>query len=129
MCLDTTFLIALLRGDSRSIKTLKSLENSGEKICTTAICAYELLKGAMTSSKKEKNTRVVQELLQTIEPLPFDSSAAIIAAQIYSNLAASGQIVRGLDVLIAAICLNSNDALVTSDKGFSRIIGLKTRGF
>lgn len=50
VCLDTDLLVALLRGEPRAVSSIEKLEGEGEHLATSAISAYELLKGAIISS-------------------------------------------------------------------------------
>jgi len=120
--LDTNFLIDLLRNKAG----IKDIADSFEDPKTTTINTFELYYGARRSAKPEKGMSEVGNLLNSIEILEFDKSAAQKAADIHAELMNSGNPVDILDVLIAGIVIANKEELVTRDVGhFSRIPGLR----
>ena len=61
LCLDTDILLSLLKGDSQAISAIKKFEEKGEKIGTTIINLYEIIKGAITSIKSTENLLDTEE--------------------------------------------------------------------
>ena len=84
VCLDTDILIGLLKGDRTAINTLRKLEN--EPVKTTTITAYELLKGALISTKPEENTLAVRRLLSTLQLLTLNEGSCGKASEVYKVL-------------------------------------------
>ncbi|NJD77057.1 MAG: type II toxin-antitoxin system VapC family toxin [Candidatus Methanoperedens sp.] len=122
--LDTNFLIDLLRNKAGISEAADSLKDPK----TTAINAFELYYGARRSAKPEKAVLEVSNLLNSIDVLEFDHSAAQKAGDIHANLMNSGNPIDIMDVLIAGIVLANKEELMTRDiEHFDRIKGLRCR--
>jgi tRNA(fMet)-specific endonuclease VapC len=64
------------------------------------------------------------------EVLAFDAKACKIAAQLYSTLRQTGQLIADGDLLIAAIALAHDCVLVTNnERHFQRISGLSVENW
>lgn len=59
VCLDTDFIVALLRGDKEAEEKSVLLDNRGIRKTTTPINAFELFIGAYLSTKNTENTALV----------------------------------------------------------------------
>ncbi len=125
-CLDSTFLIELLRGSEPArIKYGKLRSNSGtekvraEPLCTTIVNAYELAKGAMLTKNPEENLKLVHELLSELVILELDLESVDLASKLYSELSARGKLLGEFDILIASICMARSQSLVTNDSDFA----------
>lgn len=68
---------------------------------------------------------MVDDFCLRVAMLPWDSSAAQEYGQLRANLQREGQPMGNLDVMIAAHALAADLILVTTDRAFSRIKGLK----
>lgn len=93
-----------------------------ESICyVTAITAYELLFGAARANRQIDE----QSLLSFTTVLPFSYAAAQRAATLHAELIRQNQDIGIKDVLIAAICLENNLPILTSNlRHFSRVPSL-----
>ena len=76
-CLETDFLVALMRKDERAIEKLKKLVESGERL-TTSINVSELFKGAYMSKNVEENLKNVEGVLSRLDILDFNLAASDI---------------------------------------------------
>jgi tRNA(fMet)-specific endonuclease VapC len=123
--LDTSIIVALLKNEEKAKAEIGSLEASGERISTTAITAYELLKGAQISSRSEENIAKVNELISTLNILGLSVRGCEEASKIYKELADGGKMIGEFDILIAAIARTAEENLVSRDNHFMRIGGLK----
>jgi predicted nucleic acid-binding protein len=122
VCLETDFLISLIRKDGNVLKKLEKLVSIGERITTTPINAAELFKGAFLSEKVEMNLKFVRGLLDEMEILEFDLKASEIYGRIFSKLKKDGEIIGDMDILIASICLSHKERIVTKNvKHYGRI--------
>lgn len=74
--LDTNKMVSLLRGEDEAIEKIRSFEETGTLIFTTAITEYELLKGARISSKPEENLGRVRGLVSSLQVLGLSSEAS-----------------------------------------------------
>ena len=127
VCLDTDFMVALLRGNPDALDASEDLPGKRE-VSTTPINAFEILFGAYRSRRSEENVKAVAALLSNIELLEFNLDAANIAAQTYSALMAEEHGIGVEDTLTAGIVLSHDETLVTRNiDHFSRVKGLKTR--
>ena len=121
MILDTDILIALMQGKEAANKAMQNLEERGERVATTIISAYELLKGADVSSRPERNITKVEDLLSNIEVLDLTLQACREASVIYREMEKAGCPIGEFDVLIAAIARTHNETIMTRDKHFTLI--------
>ena len=124
MILDTDLLIALLKGETDANKAMERLDENGERVATTILTAYELLRGAYISSKPEKNLAEVHELLTNIEVLDLTLQACEEASKIYRDLRKAGCLIGEFDTLIAAIAKTHAETLMTRDEHFALIRGI-----
>ena len=67
-CLDTDFMIDLMRRTPSAEKKLEDLMADGDKLTTTSLNASELHKGAYKSSRPIEEAKKVRHLLETLEP-------------------------------------------------------------
>lgn len=122
--LDTNFLVYLLNN-----KSAADAADFYTNPKTTSISLYELYYGAWNSLKPKENILKVNSLLKSVELLTFDKPAAEKAGEIQAVLMNSGEPIDIQDVLIAGIVMSRNEELVTNDKHFRRIPGLKFRSW
>ncbi|WP_290598267.1 MULTISPECIES: type II toxin-antitoxin system VapC family toxin [unclassified Archaeoglobus] len=126
VCLETDFLVALIRKDSNAVEKLRKLVESGERLATTPINAAELFKGAYRSKNLDENLKKVRGILNRLDLLDFNINASDIYGQIISELEKKGEPIGEMDTLIASIALAHNERIVTRNvKHFSRIKGLE----
>ena len=126
-CLDTDLLIAILRGKNEAYPTVLKLDEEAKE-ATTSISAFELFFGAYKSERKSENLKEAQKLLERLEVIPFDTSAAKRAGEISANLLKKGEPIDFRDAMIAGIALEKNLTLLTRNKAhFSRIKDLEVQ--
>ncbi|WP_290595845.1 MULTISPECIES: type II toxin-antitoxin system VapC family toxin [unclassified Archaeoglobus] len=121
-CLETTFLVDLLKGKKRAIETYKKIRDS--KLFTTSISAWELIRGPKLVGRK-KEFEDALEMLENIDILPFSFNSAKIAVEVERHLREKGMEINLVDVLIASVAIEHGLKLVTRDEHFSRIKGLE----
>jgi len=125
---DTTFIIALLRGDKATIDKAVELNEEGGA-ATTVINAYEAVYGVFRSmTDSPKRLMELERLLQSLDIFNLDYNAALRAAKISGELERRGIGIDPFDSLVAAIALvNGADSLITRNvTHFARIDDLKT---
>jgi tRNA(fMet)-specific endonuclease VapC len=127
--LDTNIMVSLLKDEGAAKQRIESLEQTGETIYTTAITAYELLKGAQISSRSEENLAKVRELISNLDVLGLSMGACEQASKIYRDLRGRGKMIGEFDILIAAIVKALDERLVSKDADFKSIHGLKVLGW
>ena len=123
--LDTDILVALLKGNPNAVKKIESLQEDGHQISTTMITAYELAKGAYLSSRADENLVKIDETISSMRILDLSFGAADQAAKIYKEVRDKGKMIGEFDILIAAIVKFNDEALVTRDRHFESIHGIK----
>ena len=125
VCLDTSFLISLIRREADAETKLETCLLEEETISTTAICACELFAGACASKKKDQEIKKVRALLSRMELLDFSIQACERFGRIREQLGAGGTPIGDLDVMIASVALAHSQPLLTRDiQHFSKIPGL-----
>ena len=118
--LDTNIVSDLIRNpDGRAQARLEDLDTA---VFTSAIVAGEVRFGLLNNPDMRGAARVEGTLAQ-IEARPFDGPCAPAYASI--RLALRGQEFGGNDMLIAAQAITYDATLVSADRGFERVDGLK----
>jgi tRNA(fMet)-specific endonuclease VapC len=123
--LDTDIMVSLLKDEEAASEKIEALEQSGEKICTTVVTAYELLKGAQISTRREENLALVRDLISNVDVLSLSIRACEQASRIYKRSRQLGKLIGEFDILIAAITISSDQKLVSKDGDFKSIQGLE----
>jgi tRNA(fMet)-specific endonuclease VapC len=72
-CLDTDFIIDLLRRKPAAESKLEEMTADGDKLTTTPLNASELYKGAYNSSWPIEEAKKVRHLLDTLDILEFST--------------------------------------------------------
>jgi predicted nucleic acid-binding protein len=104
---------------------MQALEEKDDRVATTIISAYELFKGADISSRPERNLTKIQNLLSNIDVLNLTLYACQEASGIYNEMRKAGCLIGEFDVLIAAIAKTAGEGILTRDKHFKSVKGLK----
>ena len=123
--LDTDILVALLKGSPDATERIRKLEEKNERVATTIITTYELLKGASISSKPEENLEKVRDVISSLQVLDLTLNACEEASKIYRTLRENGNIIADFDILIAAIARTYDETIITRDEHFKSIQGTK----
>lgn len=95
------------------------------EIGISAVTEAELRFGVARRPEAAKLRLAVEEFLLRVEILPWDSEAAMRYSEIRAVLESEGQPMGNLDMMIAAQALAAGAILVSSDRVFSRVKGLK----
>ena len=119
ICLDSTFLIDILRGKEIALNKFNELKE--EKLVTTQINVYEILKGVYGKSEKANNS--AKSLLLSLIHLDLNFDDAKYSAKIANRLENIGKKIGEMDSLIAGIMLsnNCNKIITRNSKHFSII--------
>jgi len=127
-CLDTTFIIDLLKNKTEAIK--KASEIKEEFIVTTTTNVFEVLQGFYFESNQKK-IDIVNNFLSTVGILPLDFTASAKAAEIRVDLMKKGKDINVLDSLIAGTMLTNNcNTIITRNKDhFERVKGIKVESY
>ena len=134
VCLDTTFLIDIIKG-RKEVKAIEDdLEKRGEIITVATPSIVELFKGIyLKKNIKYINQNEVDRIIEIISSfniLDLDKESAILAGEIEANLINAGNFIDVEDIMIAAIVKHNSERLITRNiKHFERIQGLDITGY
>ena len=122
--LDTNASSRLLQGD-RDIKD--TVERSSAVYISTIVIG-ELLAAFKGGSREGRNKTILNKFLEqpTVSLAKVDLDTAEYYAQIFDNLKEKGKPIPMNDVWIAASALEMGAVLVTQDRHFTNISGLRT---
>lgn len=126
-CLDSTFLIDLLKGDPAASAKMKEIESLGEPVSLPSPCLTEVLLGA--HFKGGALLRDTLDAVGRLDILEVDAAVAAEAGRLGAELLRRGRSLPTTDLLIAAAARLSGRVLVTRDPDFARIPGLAVEGF
>ncbi|MDR1322629.1 MAG: type II toxin-antitoxin system VapC family toxin [Gracilibacteraceae bacterium] len=111
---DTNILSYYFNGNIKvKEKIVESLSNK-EIICLTAINVYEILKGFRWRENKRKE-ELFKDFIKKVTVYTVDDEVVNIASDIYADLRKNGKTVGDADILIAAIVISNNGALITNN--------------
>jgi tRNA(fMet)-specific endonuclease VapC len=129
-CLETDFLIDIIRQRPEAIQKLKQLESTGEKLSITPITATELFEGG-SIVHREKEMEKIESTIHSLQWLQYDVVAAQQAGELMSKLSQYGQKIGDLDTITAGIALrhNQNVIVTKNKKHFEKIPNLKIEGW
>ena len=127
--LDTSILIAFLRGEPNVVFKVKEYLEKFDKLSLSIITYYEILRG-LKYLGNERKLREFEELMDKSEIITLDRDIIRKASEIYAELKREGKIIEDADILIAATCLVKGFVLITdNEKHFGRIKGLETENW
>lgn len=122
--IDTDWIVDYLKGKAPAVQTLESLAQARSAICL--ITYGEIYEGIYYGKERERHERGFAGLLQVVGVLPLGQPILEGFARIRGALRAQGQLIGGLDLLIAATALRHDLTLLTHNhRHFSRIPDLK----
>ncbi|HIH93152.1 TPA: type II toxin-antitoxin system VapC family toxin [Methanosarcina acetivorans] len=123
--LDTSFIVALLRGEPEAHQKLAEMEAEEVPLSTTEINVLELYRGAYLFRKKYQNLEEIKKLLECFQVLELEEPVYEIFASLSARLLSEGKPIGAFDELIAAITLLQEEQIVTRDEHFKRVPGLE----
>lgn len=132
ICVDTTFIIDLLKNKKEAIDKYQELRNNF--FVTTQINVYEIKSGIHRRLQEhaiKKELAEVNKLLFNLLILRLNEESIDKASGINGELTKAGKIIEDLDILIAGICLaNGCNKIITKNKNhFERIKGLSVETY
>ena len=130
-CFDTSFILDLMgkggaKREARADTLLRDMTDRGDSLTTTRFTVAELSVGVHLASDPGWEKRRIQAALRDFQILEFDSDGAERFGLIQALLRKTGQLIGDFDVLIAAVCLQYDETLVTANPGhFQRVPNLR----
>jgi predicted nucleic acid-binding protein len=109
---DTSIIVDASRKKQEALDLIESYMGK-EKIATTVISKYEMLRGAT-----EHDSSFVSQLLEKFVIYDFEDYVVKEVVNAYKKLAQKGKMINELDIIIAGITLANNETLITKDKDF-----------
>lgn len=120
--LDTSVIIEILKETGKGSAIVDAVFE--EEVSTTSLSFYEVMLGA-----KQDELADIQKFFNELPMLYFDKTSAAECAFLEKVLTRQGKTVSKIDLLISAVCRANNSDLITLDKDFLKIPGLKLRLF
>lgn len=120
--LDSSAIIELTYETEMAKKIVNFIQN--KEITATTFSIYEVF-----YSINEKERSRIENILFHMQFLEYDRKAATESIIIRKNLESKGKMIGVIDIFIAAICKSSNTTLITLNKDFEKIEGLKVKTF
>jgi len=117
-CLDTDFLIELIKGNQKAVSKINELSCN---FCISVISVYEYGRGKLS----------LEQVIEDIKDFDFiniDHKIIIKSIEIYKYLIKKGELIDDNDILIGACCIINNIPILTlNKKHFERLkkFGLK----
>lgn len=118
LCLDSSALVAHLRGNPEIIDVLDA--HAEEGFTTPTVAYYEVCLGVTREHGADALAQLHDDL-QWVEPLPFSAAHASEAATIDAQLHDDGQPIGALDTLIAGAARHAGATLCTGDRDFQHV--------
>ncbi len=125
LLLDSNVCIAYLNGTDENVRERLLAETPGD-VYLCSVVKGELLYGARNSTRVEDNLKRLREFFSPFDSLPFDDDAAEHYGVVRAQLRRGGNPIGANDMLIAAIALTADTAVVTRNREeFRRVAGLR----
>ena len=121
--LDTNAYVALLRGDEKVLEALAIAEN----VYMSVIVLGELFDGFRGGSRLQKNRKLLDQFLSCphVHLLSLGLETADVFGEIKQQLKKSGNPIPINDVWISAHSIENGAVLITYDKHFKKVSGLR----
>jgi len=128
--LDTNIITAILKGNDKVKRKAQEALREGKRIHINAISYYEIKRGLLAANATTQLKRFDEEICKKFGLILLDSLDVLdCAAEIYSDLKKKSELIGDADILIAAMVSLRKFVLVTDDKDFDRIDGLRTENW
>lgn len=123
--LDTNHLAAYLDRKPNLEHRIDSAIKTGERlgICLPVLCEYRA--GIQISKRRSQNLSRLQSALSVLRIWPADETTGAHFAAIFEELRAAGTMISQFDLLIAAITRHYGLTLLTADRDFQVVAGIK----
>ncbi len=123
--LDTNAVSALFNGDTLVLDYLAK----AERVCISTVVMGELQAGFYMGSKLRDNQALLEKLLSrpTVEILPVSAETSDYYGRLVAALRKEGHPIPVNDIWIAAQALEQGAILVSYDKHFTRVPGLRVK--
>lgn len=124
---DSDWLVDYLKGKDNARKLLSPLIETGA-VATSVIVCGEILEGLENVAAPDSHRKAFADVLEGIPLLNLDIETAQIFARHRSRLRARGEPIPDHDLWIAATAVRHGLTLLSRDRHFDRIPGLRLHG-
>ena len=126
--LDTNMVSAIVTRRSE-----KALEIFGacrrDELCVSVITVGEMLFGIAKAPEARKLNDVISAFLDMVPALAWTAETAAIYGKVRAETEKMGRPLGALDMLIAAQAMAANAVLVTADRAFAQVPGLRVENW
>lgn len=122
--LDTNIASFIIRGPNDALRA-RLTATQPAAVCLSAVTEGELLYGPARKPGAKALRLAVGALLHHLEVLPWDRTVASSYGELRAALEGNGTPLANLDTMIAAHALAAGCVLVSNDKAFARVPGLR----
>lgn len=125
LMLDTNICIYIIKNKPKTVRE-KLQEHEVGDIVLSSITVSELYYGAYKSRHVEKNLLALEHFLRPFDILEYDMQSSVEYGKIRAALEKKGQVIGGMDMMIAAHAKSEDTVLVTNNtKEFERVENLR----
>ena len=121
--LDTNMVSHFIKGVNNVRNKVVSVAMS--ELGISAITEGELLFGLAKKPDAKQLSVIIHEFLIHVDVLPWDSAVAACYGKLRAGMQKKGKVLGNLDLLIAAHALALGIVLITNDRAFAQVEGLK----
>ena len=121
--LDTNMVSHLIKGVDKVCN--KVISQPMAELGISAITEGELLFGLAKNPNAKQLSLIIHEFLTRVDVLPWDSQVAACYGTLRADMQKKGKVLGNLDMLIASHALALKLVLVTNDRAFNQVEGLK----
>lgn len=130
VCVDTNFIIDLLKNKKEAIVKLTEYADQGINPTTTIVTVAELYKGAYKINDTKKEISKIESVLSTLRLLEFSKDAAKMFGELHSHNSILRRFPGDLDLIIASIAITNNESVLTRNtKHFTNIPKLRVESW
>ncbi|OOG54772.1 type II toxin-antitoxin system VapC family toxin [Polaromonas sp. C04] len=122
--LDTNMVSYALKGTHPAVR-VHMARHPPAALCISAITQSELLYGVAKKPAATRVKEVVDEFLRWVEVLDWNANAAAMHGALRADLERRGVGLGAFDLMIAAHALALDAVLVSNDRAFAQVPGLK----
>jgi tRNA(fMet)-specific endonuclease VapC len=125
LMLDTNAVSALIKDRAKTLSAILNERLSCISVCISVITEAELRFGLARRAVHPNLRRIVENFLAGVDVLPWNSASAQRYALLRAELEALGKPLAPMDLLIASHALAEDCTLVSADRVFAQVPGLR----
>ena len=125
VCLDTDFLVDLLRLKKEAWAELEELRRDRIDLSTTPINCCELFKGAFPSDDDGIAAHGIGAMIDSLRILDIDRRSCEMFGRLSNEMQKKGSSIADFDLLVASVAMAHGESVLTRNKKhFEKIPGL-----